>query len=118
MEIARHIYQLLAQPQPEPEPLIEAIRLCGPSLRHIAQHLGVGEPMISLWASRLRRLPPSRRAELETLSRNVFLTALEETRKLVLKNPRVVKTEKYSRWLTQLTRVEELLRKAGVELDP
>jgi DNA-binding transcriptional regulator YdaS (Cro superfamily) len=116
MQLAKHIRHLLTQPQPEPEPLIEAICLCGPEQQHIAARLGVSEVAISKWALRRRPLPPARRAQLEALARQAFLSALEETRVFFDARPELYRTASAKRWRDRLTRAGKLLRDAGVKV--
>jgi hypothetical protein len=116
-EIAQHVRRLLTQ-QSAPDPLIEVIRLCGPELKHIAARLDVSEPMVSLWASRSRPLPAARRAQVEALAREAFLSALEETRVFFNERPELYRTDSAKRWRNRLRKARELLREAGVEVGP
>jgi DNA-binding transcriptional regulator YdaS (Cro superfamily) len=116
MEFAQHTRQLLAKLTQEPEPLLEAISLCGPDQQAIAKRLGVTQAAVSQWTNRHERLTPARRAELEALAREVFLSSLEETRIFFNANPRLYRTDSAKRWRQRLARARELLREAGVKL--
>ncbi len=117
MNITDHIRRIQTEAQLEPEPLLEAICLCGPTHVQVAVRLGVSPVAVSRWSTGQRPLPAARRSQIEALAREVFTTALDETRTLVLKNHRVVRTEGYRRWLARLERAGKLLREAGVEVE-